>query len=92
MRIVRIGFTPKVLSMRMASNATAVPDELSLALELPCQVSKCAPTITIPSLGFVPGISPTKFIACSTLSPILFFISSSIFTAIPLFNTRYILL
>ena len=88
--MVRFGFTPKDLSIRMASSATAVPEELSLAFGLPCQVSKCAPTITIPSLGSVPGISPTRFNAFSTLSPILFLISASIFTEIPRLRIRYI--
>ena len=57
--MVRRGWTPMALRMRMASMATTEPDVLSVAPVAACQVSKWPPSMTISSLSFLstPGSS-----------------------------------
>ena len=87
--MVRRGFAPSALRMRMASSATATPEVLSLALGLACHVSRCAPSITTSSARSLPGISPTMFDTFSTVSPIRLRTSTSTFTAILRRRMRY---
>ena len=88
--MVRRGFAPTAFRMRAASSTTATPEVLSLALGLACQVSKCAPIITISSLRSLPGMSPVMFTACSTTSPIRLRTSISTVTGMSRFRIRYI--
>ena len=84
-RIVRRGCRFSVFSMRTASIITTAPVPLSVVPVAACQLSICAPSITISffNSGSSPGISATTLFSVESTARNVVFVSASIFTSLP---------
>ena len=86
--MVRRGFRPAALRMRIASIITAEPTPLSVAPVPECHESKCAPIITTSSALSLPGSSAITLTELRSVSTKRFLTSISSATGIFLSSRR----